>query len=163
LQFVTFSVLSCPPNYLWQSFLEAQFPAYAPELDKTEKAALADDSVTGRSTGVEKANQRRVEKKALIEKSEKPASKGAPKKLSIKNTAIKFSLDQTIGAAANVSTLSTVDLSRPCIDISPDCAVHCRNRAAQRRVAGDSYEQCSRTVLDNDDGRIEALACREYS
>ncbi|KAL1311233.1 hypothetical protein AAFC00_001423 [Neodothiora populina] len=27
-QFVTFSLMSCPPNYLWQSWLEATFPGY---------------------------------------------------------------------------------------------------------------------------------------
>ncbi|KEQ59684.1 uncharacterized protein M437DRAFT_56475 [Aureobasidium melanogenum CBS 110374] len=74
--FVTFSLLSCPPNYLWQSWLESTFPGYT----------SPDDAA--------------VEKKIDPAFAQPPAS-SRPKALSIKNTAIKFALDQTLGAAVN--------------------------------------------------------------
>ncbi|KJX94107.1 integral membrane protein [Zymoseptoria brevis] len=73
LQFVTFSVIACPPNYVWQRFLESKFPAYPSD----------------QQSGLSKKSD------------EKSSAKPVSKQLSIKNTAIKFSLDQTIGAAVN--------------------------------------------------------------
>ena len=73
LRFVTFSMIMCPPNVIWQSFLEAQFPAYGNEFTTSEK--------------------------------ERSKDKVLPKRLNIKNTATKFALDQTIGAAVNVRIL----------------------------------------------------------
>lgn len=32
-QFVLFTLISCPPNILWQEFLEAKFPGYTTTLD----------------------------------------------------------------------------------------------------------------------------------
>ncbi|CZT15678.1 related to integral membrane protein, Mpv17/PMP22 family [Ramularia collo-cygni] len=101
LQFVLFSVLSTPPNYLWQCFLEAQYPAYASELPHKEKEAFVDDAVSGKSTSVDDSLRKRVQSKTLTEKSLDEASEKPAKQLSIKNTAVKFTLDQTIGAAAN--------------------------------------------------------------
>ena len=68
-------MIMCPPNVIWQSFLEAQFPAYGNELTTTPK------------------------------EKEKSKDKVVPKRLNIKNTATKFALDQTIGAAVNVRIL----------------------------------------------------------
>ncbi|KXS99636.1 hypothetical protein AC578_9929 [Pseudocercospora eumusae] len=106
LQFVTYSVLSCPPNYLWQAFLEARFPAYPKEFPQREKELIVDDIAT--SSGAEKGqgangslSKRRVEEKAMTQQTDPRVSEEKTKKLSLKNTAIKFTLDQTLGAAVN--------------------------------------------------------------
>ncbi|KAG9615961.1 MFS general substrate transporter, partial [Aureobasidium melanogenum] len=39
--FVTFSLLSCPPNYLWQSWLESTFPGYTSPDDAGTVASIA--------------------------------------------------------------------------------------------------------------------------
>lgn len=172
--FVAFSLLSCPPNYLWQSWLESTFPGYtspddagtvasiakqpqvkaaidaaAPTLQRIEETAspvlekasaattaLADSEAVKNarrraSEGVDtvKAKAKELEARAGINQSpvakpptrsqtfstpdgqavekkidttfaQPPASSNA-KALSIKNTAIKFALDQTLGAAVN--------------------------------------------------------------
>ena len=64
--FTLFTILNTPPNFLWQMFLEDQFPGYT-----TDNAALKDKATTT-----------------------KPS-------LNKRNTAIKFALDQTVGAAVN--------------------------------------------------------------
>lgn len=107
LQFVSFSILACPPNYVWQRFLEAQFPAYT--TASTEKGALAHDVASGKSTGLQDASSRkRLQSEAKTEKSTNRGTKKPAKQLSVKNTAAKFSLDQTIGAAANVSIAKAI-------------------------------------------------------
>lgn len=172
--FVAFSLLSCPPNYLWQSWLESTYPGYtspddagtvasiaeqpqvkaaldaaAPSLQRVQETAspvlekasaattaLADsDAVKNArrraSEGVDtvRAKAKELEARAGINQSpvakpptrfqtfstpdgqavekkidtafaQSPASSN-PKALSIKNTAIKFALDQTLGAAVN--------------------------------------------------------------
>ncbi|CAK1358596.1 unnamed protein product [Cercospora beticola] len=74
LQFIVFSAITTPPNYAFQYFLEASFPA---------RTAIAP---------------------------EKPQAKGKDEKiapvqdrLSIRNTIIKFFLDQSIAATVNTA------------------------------------------------------------
>jgi hypothetical protein len=172
--FVAFTLISCPPNYLWQSWMESTFPGYtspddagtvasiaqqpqvkaaldaaaptlqridetaAPVLQKASAAttALADsDTVKNArrraSEGVDtvKAKAKELEARAGINQSPlakpptraqtfsthdgqavekkidttfaQPPASSNPKALSIKNTAIKFALDQTFGAVIN--------------------------------------------------------------
>ncbi|QDS70415.1 hypothetical protein FKW77_009508 [Venturia effusa] len=73
LQFVTYSILNTPLNCYWQDYLEASFPS----------------NVT---TDVEVQNKTDEKAKALQRK----------KVFSVKNTLIKFALDQTLGAAVNI-------------------------------------------------------------
>ena len=40
---MTFSLLSCPPNYLWQSWLEATFPGYTAASDSGTAQSIAND------------------------------------------------------------------------------------------------------------------------
>ena len=70
--FILFAILSTPPNYMWQAFLEGQFPGYIPSSQSTKKTDDKADSNANAET-----------------------------RLSKRNTAIKFALDQTIGAAVN--------------------------------------------------------------
>lgn len=37
MHFILFTLLSCPPNFLWQEFLEEKFPAYVVELDGQQR------------------------------------------------------------------------------------------------------------------------------
>lgn len=70
--FVAFALLSCPPNFKWQQYLESKFPGY------TTTEPLKDK--------------------------DKPISEQDPlgkKKFNVRNTAIKFTLDQTLGAVVN--------------------------------------------------------------
>jgi hypothetical protein len=172
--FVAFSLISCPPNYLWQSWMESTFPGYtspddagtveslaqqpqvkaaldaaAPTLQRIEETAapvmqkasaattaLSDSDIVKNarrraSEGVDavKAKAKELEARAGINQAPmaetptrsqtfstsdgqavekkidttfaQPPASSKPKALSIKNTAIKFALDQTFGAAAN--------------------------------------------------------------
>ncbi|GAB1742951.1 hypothetical protein NU219Hw_g8652t2 [Hortaea werneckii] len=108
-QFTLFSVLACPPNFLWQSWLEGQFPGYTEALPPTEKERLVDDAVSGKASGarpdrdpdhVAKQTSNK-DRGAMTGKSVTTDPKKASKKLNKKNTLIKFSLDQTIGAGVN--------------------------------------------------------------
>ncbi|KAI0838212.1 hypothetical protein F5Y06DRAFT_268813 [Hypoxylon sp. FL0890] len=86
-QFVIFTLVSVPPNFLWQEFLESSFPAYhmAPTSEAVASAAAND----------EKALEKEEEEGKLVEP-----------KLNITNTAIKMLLDQTVGAAVNTFLFS---------------------------------------------------------
>ncbi|KAI5464588.1 hypothetical protein BGZ63DRAFT_378105 [Mariannaea sp. PMI_226] len=75
-QFLLFNVLSTPPNFLWQEFLESTFPAYPPP--KTPHPKKSDD----------------------------PSPPPTPAKLSIRNTFIKLALDQTVGSTVNTLLFS---------------------------------------------------------
>ncbi|EUC38946.1 hypothetical protein COCVIDRAFT_109844 [Bipolaris victoriae FI3] len=72
LKFVVFSVLSTPPNIIWQGFLEDQFPTNVPSAPA--------------STSSEKSASK---------------SEPAKTTMSRRNVLIKFILDQTIGAVVN--------------------------------------------------------------
>ncbi|KAF2211602.1 hypothetical protein CERZMDRAFT_42962 [Cercospora zeae-maydis SCOH1-5] len=74
LQFVTFSLLACPPNCLWQAWLEARFPAYPHRSHQGTAPSPVDETVASHTTGTQFADH------ALP---------------------IKFTLDQTIGATVN--------------------------------------------------------------
>jgi protein Mpv17 len=100
--FMTFSIISCPPNYLWQTWLEASFPGYKNSLSAHEKEKLVDETVTGQSTATEKTGLRnRDVKQAALTEDSAPNPQKAKKQLSIRNTLTKFLLDQSIGAAVN--------------------------------------------------------------
>ncbi|KAL2129064.1 hypothetical protein VTI74DRAFT_8279 [Chaetomium olivicolor] len=81
-QYALFAVVSTPPNFLWQEFLESTFPAYhmAPTAEavvsasKSDDAELDDEARTGR----------------IVEP-----------RLNKRNTLVKAVLDQTVGAALN--------------------------------------------------------------
>jgi protein Mpv17 len=61
-----------------------------------------DEKVTGRSTATDNTSlHSRDEKKATLTSESAPSSQKAKKQLSIRNTIIKFLLDQSIGAAVN--------------------------------------------------------------
>ncbi|MCJ1314999.1 hypothetical protein MMC15_000313 [Xylographa vitiligo] len=74
LQYLASTLLLTPPNFKWQEYLEAAFPGY-PEQKGKQKIKLDND---GKGVVVEQ-------------------------KLDLRNTAIKFTLDQTAGAALNTS------------------------------------------------------------
>jgi len=101
--FILFSFMACPPNYLWQSWLEAQFPGYTQSLSPAEKEEFVDDIVTGRSTTIESygtMRKRGPDTHEAKSSTDSPRSQ-AKKKLNLRNTGIKFALDQTVGAAIN--------------------------------------------------------------
>ncbi|CAM1503133.1 Fc.00g079090.m01.CDS01 [Cosmosporella sp. VM-42] len=86
LHFVTLAFITVPPNYLWQQFLEQQFPAY-PSGRKHE------DSNDMEKGGVDVINWK-----------EGRGEPGGPK-LSIQNTMIKWFID-CITAGAIMNTLA---------------------------------------------------------
>ncbi|MCJ1311270.1 hypothetical protein MMC25_004941 [Agyrium rufum] len=79
VHFLIYSLLSTPPNYLWQQYLEKQFPGY-PTGKRKQKIKVDDDG-----------------KGVIVEK-----------KLDLTNTAIKFLLDQSLGALVNTVAFLTV-------------------------------------------------------
>lgn len=114
MQFTLFSLLACPPNFVWQSWLEGQFPGYTESLAPSEKERLVDDAVQGKTSGSvtnfngsvkkrdgENGVTKNKDEGAMTEKNTTLSPAKASKRLNKKNTLIKFSLDQTIGAAVN--------------------------------------------------------------
>ncbi len=111
-QFIIFALLNTPPNFLWQAFLEDTFPAYAPT---TSRSSAATDITTDTDTGISltatvKRSPTGGSPQIVFEKtSEVPLNasgevvpnKAGKKKLNIRNTAMKFALDQTVGALVN--------------------------------------------------------------
>nr|POE59344.1 protein sym1 [Quercus suber] len=90
LHFILFAALNTPPNYLWQTWLEAQFPAYTTSLSGAEKEKVMDDKVTGTHQASDTSRFATTTHPTKSKKS-----------LNIRNTASKFLLDQTFGAAVN--------------------------------------------------------------
>ncbi|GAB1311645.1 hypothetical protein MFIFM68171_01855 [Madurella fahalii] len=74
-QFLLFGLVSTPPNFLWQDFLETTFPAYGGGAPPTREA------------GEDKAGA--------------GAGTSAQPRLNKRNTLAKAVLDQTVGAVAN--------------------------------------------------------------
>ncbi|KAL7931068.1 hypothetical protein V8C35DRAFT_124089 [Trichoderma chlorosporum] len=87
-QYVLFAVISTPPNFLWQDFLESTFPAYPKQQQQQQQPSDSKKSPSSSS-------------------SSSPSSQPPAPKLSLANTAIKFLLDQTVGAALNTLLFST--------------------------------------------------------
>ncbi|KAH9827974.1 integral membrane protein, Mpv17/PMP22 family [Teratosphaeria destructans] len=107
--FVLFSLLATPPNYLWQAWLEAQFPGYTQSLPPPAKEDIPDDAIT---TGRGDATATSTRHRPTTTADEKPPrtlnhdSLATPPaetraKLHLGNTAAKFALDQTLGAGVN--------------------------------------------------------------
>ncbi|KAI1758742.1 hypothetical protein GGR53DRAFT_516067 [Hypoxylon sp. FL1150] len=86
-QFVIYTFINIPPNFLWQEFLESSFPAY--HVSPTPAA------VASAAANDEKALEQEAKEGKLVEP-----------KLNIRNTAIKMVLDQTVGAAVNTFLFS---------------------------------------------------------
>lgn len=108
LAFVVFALIASPPNYIWQTWLEATFPGYAKSLSHLEKEALVDEVVAGRSTGMDTADvtlRARSEKESTAATGTSATTASSKMKLrprlNIRNTVYKFLLDQTVGAAVN--------------------------------------------------------------
>ncbi|KAG5927030.1 hypothetical protein E4U42_002679 [Claviceps africana] len=80
-QFLFFSIISTPPNFIWQQYLESAFPARAP----------APSPKTSPST---------------TEPNPKSRPETHPRPLNVRNTLVKFALDQTLGAAVNTFLFS---------------------------------------------------------
>ncbi|RYP69960.1 hypothetical protein DL771_005751 [Monosporascus sp. 5C6A] len=86
-QFVLFALISTPPNFLWQEYLETTFPAY--------HSSPTREAVASAAAGDEKELEREAREGRLVEP-----------RLNIGNTAAKFALDQTAGAAVNTFLFS---------------------------------------------------------
>jgi protein Mpv17 len=81
--FVILSIITTPPNFKWQMWLENTFPGKKAPIQKREETV--DEKLGVNGNGI--VGTKKVEE-----------GLGG---LSIKNTAIKFCLDQTVGAAGN--------------------------------------------------------------
>ncbi|KAK3935673.1 Mpv17/PMP22 family protein [Diplogelasinospora grovesii] len=86
-QFFMFSVVSTPPNFMWQEFLESAFPAH--------HVAPTKEAIASASAGDEKELDREAREGRLVEP-----------RLNKGNTLIKTLLDQTAGAAVNTVLFS---------------------------------------------------------
>ncbi|AEO54675.1 hypothetical protein MYCTH_2297485 [Thermothelomyces thermophilus ATCC 42464] len=83
-QYALFSLLSTPPNFLWQDFLESTFPAYGPSASAAPAPAAGSKDAKGAA----------------------PAAAEARPRLNKRNTVVKTLLDQTVGMAANTVLFS---------------------------------------------------------
>jgi protein Mpv17 len=101
---MAFNILSCPPNYLWQTWLESAFPGYTEKPTPREEEKSMDEKVRSTSTATDADSLR---SRSRNEDRTTPISYSPPsdkKQLSVRNTATKFLLDQTFGAAFNTIT-----------------------------------------------------------
>ncbi|KAH6628330.1 hypothetical protein F5144DRAFT_515590 [Chaetomium tenue] len=89
-QYALFSLLSTPPNFLWQDFLESTFPAY--HLTPTTTAVTAASSTSDPDAKLDAANAHST---TLVEP-----------RLNKRHTAAKTLLDQTVGAVVNTAMYS---------------------------------------------------------
>ncbi|KAG6066759.1 hypothetical protein E4U32_005406 [Claviceps aff. humidiphila group G2b] len=85
-QFLIFSIISTPPNFIWQDYLESTFPARNPPSPPPPAA-----------THPQKPSQKPALKKTS-EQQQQP--------LNVRNTLTKFFLDQTLGATLNTLLFS---------------------------------------------------------
>jgi protein Mpv17 len=87
--FVVYTIINCPPNFLWQTYLESAFPSthLVPSTSAVKAAAASN----------EKELDREQKSHEILEP-----------KLSLSNAIIKFVLDQTVGAAVNTLLFSLV-------------------------------------------------------
>jgi len=86
-QFLIFGLISTPPNFMWQEFLESAFPATTPS--KTPSPAVKPKS------------------KSKPQQQQQQQQQGQRPPLNKTNTLIKTLLDQTVGAALNTLLFST--------------------------------------------------------
>lgn len=110
VHFVILAIISTPPNYKWQLFLEESFPStYKKDASKQKEK---NDGTT--------------------------ATTGQDEKLSITNTVAKFVLDQTIGSALNtVYFIAMINLLRGAGWSQILTAVQRVGDAAEKLVVGD--------------------------
>lgn len=88
-QFILFTILNCPLNFLWQQFLESLFPSLT--LQPSESAIVAAASNDEKELDAEQTEHSIVEPR-----------------LNVRNTVLKLCLDLTVGAAANIMAFSIV-------------------------------------------------------
>ncbi|KAG6041326.1 hypothetical protein E4U41_004978 [Claviceps citrina] len=96
-QFLIFSIISTPPNFIWQEYLESAFPARAPPTPTStptprpplhpKKAAPADEQ---RPQHDQRPQQHQQHQQPL----------------NVRNTLAKLALDQTLGAVLNTLLFS---------------------------------------------------------
>ncbi|KAF6809487.1 Mpv17/PMP22 family protein [Colletotrichum sojae] len=86
-QFILYTLISTPPNFMWQELLEQSFPAY--------HASPTKEAVASAAAGDDKELDREARENKLVEP-----------KLNIRNTLTKLVLDQTIGSALNTFAFS---------------------------------------------------------
>ncbi|KAF1991577.1 hypothetical protein K402DRAFT_388976 [Aulographum hederae CBS 113979] len=96
LQFVVYTILNTPPNFLWQQWLEEAYPSSKPSPDahsqsSAPQTAVEKDSGQGLTTEDVKIKAMQAKEKA------KEKSQG----INWHSAAMKFMLDQTVGALAN--------------------------------------------------------------
>ncbi|KUI62135.1 PXMP2/4 family protein 3 [Cytospora mali] len=86
-QFFLFTIVSTPPNFMWQDSLETAYPATT--------SVPSSEAISSASRSNEKELDREAREGKLVEA-----------KLNVPNTIIKFILDQSIGAAVNTLLFS---------------------------------------------------------
>ncbi|KAK8061770.1 hypothetical protein PG994_008136 [Apiospora phragmitis] len=97
LRFVILTLLTCPPNYVWQQFLERSFPAYERRAapNDVEKNQHEMEKMTEANTSVVGVGQSGVGAAGEAGKFNKP-------KLNVQNTIAKWFIDCiTLGALMN--------------------------------------------------------------
>ncbi|KAF2237827.1 hypothetical protein EV356DRAFT_509715 [Viridothelium virens] len=112
-QFVLFSILSTPPNFLWQEWLEDTFPGHTPDTTsapstkaKQEPKEITRVFTTSSGEVIEKKILSRPPSPSAAEETKRLSTiesrtNSPSSKLNIRNTACKFLLDQTVGALLN--------------------------------------------------------------
>ncbi|KAG6045125.1 hypothetical protein E4U39_002717 [Claviceps sp. Clav50 group G5] len=96
-QFLIFSIISTPPNFIWQDYLESTFPARNRIPPSSPPAAAA-------AIKSQKSSQKPAPKKTSPEQQQQQQQHQQP--LNIRNTLTKFILDQTLGATLNTLLFS---------------------------------------------------------
>ena len=64
INFMTYSLLSCPPNYLWQTWLESAFPGYTSPDEPGTASSIAQQPLVKSATDAAGPTLQRIEEKA---------------------------------------------------------------------------------------------------
>ncbi|KAI9933822.1 hypothetical protein ASPWEDRAFT_312145 [Aspergillus wentii DTO 134E9] len=106
LQFMTYAIIIVPINFVWQKHLEARYPGFprASSTQTNNASALGSTAASGSDAAAARSS---IDAEDLLPRKEKPArwKPARPqlqKQSGLRNFAIKFILDQTVGSVMNI-------------------------------------------------------------
>ncbi|KAI9753376.1 MAG: hypothetical protein M1815_006230 [Lichina confinis] len=98
--FVLFTLVSTPPNYLWQDYLERTYPAYSRVAGSDRHIDAANVKVSVVDPAEPDLKGQEAERRRRRDDNDDDVV-GPEKKINLRNTMVKWVLDQSLGAGLN--------------------------------------------------------------
>ena len=98
--FVLFTLVSTPPNYLWQDYLERTYPAYSRVAGSDRHIDAANGKVSVVNPAEPDLKGQEAERRRRRDDNDDDVV-GPEKKINLRNTMVKWVLDQSLGAGLN--------------------------------------------------------------